>query len=303
MRRAILLTALCVALPLPAHAAPRDDDDRPFRRGTILPSLGLGGTFSSRYGGTLSVGAGASYFVVGGLGIGLHLRNHTTFLSRDLKAELPPEVLAKIPTNEFSIMPGLMWVFYRGYRVAPYITGSVGPVFLNHKRGVLGQWSVGPGILIGTGSPLWIDLGFGVSMRITRDRCERAYEVFDTSYSCGVLFGFRGGILFGLGGRRHSASTRPSPPPNYNPPPASAYPAPAEPPPVTEPVPEDSPPPSAAPPGESAPEDTTSQPPPADAEPDAVAPPPPPGEAPATPPAESPPPATTGESLYVPPPA
>lgn len=300
MRRAILLTVFA-ALALPVQTARGgDDDDRPFRRGMILPSVALGGSFTRNYGGSLLVGAGASYFVVGGLAVGLHLRNVSTFYSQDYKQTYAPW-FSQIPTNEFSLTPSLLWVIYRGQRVAPYVSLGAGPVFLNKKRGVLGQWSVGPGVMIGTGGPLWIDLGLGFGMRFTGDRCERAYTFTapgaGTLYAdraCSFTWGFRGGLVFGIGGRRQPRikNSRPSPPPGYQSPPASSYP---EPEPYTapapaQPVPEASPPPSPPPPVEP----PSEGPPPAPLEPAPAPLETPPEPSPAPPP---------GESLTVPPPA
>ncbi|PCC70514.1 hypothetical protein SAMN02745121_06567 [Nannocystis exedens] len=300
MRRTVVLTAL-VALAMPVQAARADDDDRPFRRGTILPSFSLGGSFSRNYGGSLLVGAGASYFVAGGFAVGLHLRNVTTFYSQYFKEQVGPDIFAKIPTNEFSLTPSLLWVIYRGERAAPYLSFGVGPVFLNKQRGVLGQWTVGPGVMIRAGGSLWLDLGLGLGMRFTKDRCQDAYNYLDpiTDYACSFTWGFRAGLVFGLGGRRQAQPSQPSPPAQYNPPPASSYPAPAQ------PGPNASPPPAPAAPVQAPPE-TPPQP---------ATPPPTPVETPTpenSPPA-APPPATTptetspvpppGENLPVPPPA
>ncbi|WAS93491.1 hypothetical protein [Nannocystis punicea] len=301
MRRTVVLTAL-LALALPVQAAHADDDYRPFRRGTVLPSFSLGGSFSRNYGGSLAVGAGASYFVVGGFAVGLHLRNVTTFYSQYFKEQVGPDIFAKIPTNEFSLTPSLLWVIYRGERVAPYLSFGVGPVFLNKHRGVMGQWTVGPGVMFRAGNSLWLDLGLGLGMRFTKDRCQDAYDYLDpiTDYACSFTWGFRAGLVFGLGGRRPAqAPARPSPPAQYTPPPASAYPPPAQ------PGPNASPPPTPAAPVEAPPE---GPPPPATPAPMPVETP-----TPANPPPATPPPANTptetapvpppGENLPIPPPA
>ena len=298
MRRTVVLTAL-VALAMPVRAAQADDDYRPFRRGTILPSFSLGGSFSRNYGGSLLVGAGASYFVAGGFAVGLHLRNVTTFYSQYFKEQVGPDIFARIPTNEFSLTPSLLWVIYRGERVAPYLSFGVGPVFLNKQRGVMGQWTVGPGVMIRAGGSLWLDLGIGLGMRFTKDRCQEAYDYLDpiTDYACSFNWGFRAGLVFGLGGRRQaSPPSQPSPPAHYTPPPASSYPAPAQ------PGPDASPPATPAAPVEAPPEG-----------PPQPTPPPPPVETPtpANPPAPTPTPTPTetspvpppGENLPLPPPA
>lgn len=317
MRRTVVLTAL-VALALPVQAARANDDHRPFRRGTILPSVALGGSFSRNYGGTLLVGAGASYFVAGGFAVGLHLRNLSTFYSQSYKEYVGPSIFAQIPTNEFSLTPSLLWVLYRGERFAPYVSFGIGPVFLNKQRGVLGQWNIGPGVMIRAGGPVWIDLGLNFGMRFTNDRCQEAYTfiepgvgTYHADYACSFTWGFRGGLVFGIGGRRQSAP-RSSPPPSYQAPPASSYPPPAP----AQPVPSASPPPSAAPPlegatppaapapapGEGAPPPATTAPvatPPATTPPATT----PPATTPAPMPTETAPVPPPGESVPVPPPA
>lgn len=293
MRAAHVSLAL-VVLAAPSRAHAYDDDDRPFGRGTILPSVALGGSFAGRYGGSLLVGAGASYFVAKGFAVGLHLRNVSTFYSSTFKAELG-RAFDQVPTNEFSLMPSVMWVLWRSRSFSPYLTAGVGPVFLNKHRGTLGQWSAGPGFLIGFGGAMFIDLGLAFGMRFTSGRCEAAYTfndpdtgtTFTNGAACSFTWGFRGGIVFGIGGRRGPRSGSSAPPPSYSSPPPSSYPATTyTPPPASEPpVSNDSPTPSAAQPVDAAPTEP------------ALA----PAPAPAPAPAQPPPPA--GESLPVPPPA
>lgn len=286
--RAVHLTLALVVLAAPARALAYDDDDRPFGRGTILPSVALGGSFSGRYGGSLLVGAGASYFVAKGFAVGLHLRNVSTFYSSTFKAELG-RAFEQVPTNELSLMPSAMWVLWRSRTFSPYLTAGVGPVFLNKHRGALGQWSAGPGFLIGFGGAMFIDLGLSFGMRFTGDRCEAAYTfkdpdtggTFTNGAACSFTWGFRGGIVFGFGGRRGPrSSSSSSPSPSYQGPPPSSYPAPTyTPPPSGPPVSNDSPTPSAAQPVDAAPTE------------------------PALAPAPTDPSAPAGESLPVPPPA
>lgn len=263
MRRA-LVPATLIVLALPARAAASEPDDRPFGRGVILPSLALGGSFARGYGGSLLVGAGASYFVAPGLAVGLHVRNVTSFYSQSYKDYLG-DAFAQVPTNVLSVTPGITWVIYRSRRVAPYIHAGIGPVFLNKHRPALGQWTAGPGVMIGTGGGLFFDLGIGFSMMFPRSRCERAYTFVDPStsttfvneYACSLVFGFRGGLVFGFGGRREPRPSAPppnyAPPPSYSPPPS--YPPPSAPPPSApvEAVPEDSAAPAPAPAPEPAP--------------------------------------------------
>jgi hypothetical protein len=295
VRTAIALIVLA-ALAAPTTAAASDGDDRPFGRGVLLPSLSFGGGFARGYGGRLLVGAGASYFVANGFAVGMHLRNVTSFYSQDIKS-LP--YYSQIPTNQLSLIPHVTWVFYRSRTISPYISAGVGPVFLNKGRGTLGEWQAGPGLLIGTGGPIFIDLGITFGARFTRDRCQDAFTFIDPStdfsdnsfaqYACSWTFGFRGGIVFGFGGSRERRSGS-SPPPVEPTPSQPTYPAPAPAPaPVAtpQPAPDDSPQPSTVQPIDAAP--PPASPPPA-------TPPPSPSEGPvAAPPA--------GESVPVPPPA
>jgi hypothetical protein len=198
VRRALpLALSLLTLLTMPATAAARpfsrEPDDKPWVRGTLMPSFGLGGSFGSRGGGSLLVAAGLSYFVVNNLGFGLSLRNFTTFLPSSLKADFPG-IEKQIPTNEFSVIPGVTLMLYRSYRFTPYIGAGVGPVFLNHKRGVVGEWNAGPGVLIGLGRMFAFSLGVNFSMRFPGDRCDAAYRYQGTDAtvsfnSCGVRWG------------------------------------------------------------------------------------------------------------------
>ena len=264
------LALAALVVPQVASARPLSliPDDRPWTRGTLMPSFGLGGSFGSRGGGSLLVGAGLNYFVVNNLSVGLHLRNFTTFLPPGLKSEFPG-IEKQIPTNEFSLIPGMTAVLYRSYRASPYVFAGVGPVFLNHKRGVIAEWNAGPGVLIGLGQRMAIDLGLNFSMRFPGDRCETAYTYAGTEGSvvfnaCGFRWGIRAGLVFGFGVGR---ARHPAPPPQdpYNPPqgtspgypepapePLPVAPTPAEPeaPPAPAPVPDS---PMPAPPGAPAP--------------------------------------------------
>lgn len=265
MRRALSLAlSLLTLLTLPATAAARpfsrEPDDKPWVRGTLMPSFGLGGSFGSRGGGSLLIAGGLSYFFINNLGLGLSLRNFTTFLPPSLKRDFPG-IEKQIPTNEFSVIPGMTLVLYRSFRFSPYVNAGVGPVFLNHKRGVVGEWNAGPGVLIGLGRMLALSLGVNFSMRFPADRCDAAYRYDGADYSvsfnsCGVRWGIQGGLVFGFGvGRKRNPP--PPPEPAYAPEPAypayPAYPEPAaapEPYPAPAPPPADEPPVSAEPPSE-----------------------------------------------------
>ena len=311
MRRALpLALSLLTTITLPATATARpfsrEPDDKPWVRGTLMPSFGLGGSFGSRGGGSLLVAAGLSYFVVNNLGFGLSLRNFTTFLPSSLKADFPG-IEKQIPTNEFSVIPGMTLVLYRSFRFSPYVAGGVGPVFLNHKRGVVGEWNAGPGFLLGIGRRMAIDIGVTFSMRFPGDKCDAAYSYAGTGGNvvffgaCGLRWGIRAGLVFGFGVGRKRHQAPPPEDPYYTPPPQPA-PAPSPgyaPPnagyaPPPEPAPPPGPPP-APPPG----------PPPEPVAPPLEGPAPPPAAAPAEtvpvtpPPADAPP---VGESVPVSPP-
>ncbi|MBL8976083.1 MAG: hypothetical protein JNK56_36095 [Myxococcales bacterium] len=294
MRRALPLTALLLAAALgwPSVAAARPfsptPDDKPWTRGTLMPSFGLGGSFYRGGGGNLLVAAGLNYFFVNNLGLGLQLRNFSTFLPSYYKQDYPG-IEKQIPTNEFSMIPGVTVMLYRSYRFTPYLYGGVGPVFLNHKRGVVGEWNAGPGFLIGLGRRMALDLGVNFSMRFPGDKCDAAYSYNGSGGNavffgaCGLRWGIRAGLVFGLGVGRQK---RPAPPPEdpyYTPQPEPAptpgYPAPEPagyaPPTAPAPAPEpttpvapvaptpEGPAPAAPPPGEPAPSPPPVDPPPA----------------------------------------
>lgn len=293
MRLALPLTLSLVALaPAVASARPFSTvpDDRPWGRGTLMPSLALGGSFNRGGGGSLLIGAGLTYFAVNNLGVGLNLRNFTSFLPSYLKTDYPG-IEKAIPTNEFSIIPSLMFVLYRSYRFSPYVHAGVGPVFLNHKHGVLGEWNAGPGVLIGLGQRFAINVGVTFSSRFPVDKCDTAYTYGNTTLvgACGFRWGINVGLVFGFGvGRQRRDPNdpyqqQPSSPPPPQSPPQSTYPAPQQPPPTYAP-PSEQPPPYEQPapaPAEPPPYAPPSQPVP-EASPPA---PPPPGESvPVTPP-------------------
>ncbi|MBK7830228.1 hypothetical protein [Nannocystis sp.] len=233
--RALPLTVSLVvaALAWPSLAAARPfspkPDDKPWTRGTLMPSFGLGGSFYRGGGGNLLVAAGLNYFFVNNLALGLQLRNFSTFLPSYYKQDYPG-IEKQIPTNEFSMIPGVTVMLYRSYRFTPYIYGGVGPVFLNHKRGVVGEWNAGPGLLIGIGRRMALDIGVNFSMRFPGDKCDAAYSYAGATSNvvffgaCGLRWGIRAGLVFGFGvGRqRHQAPppedpytspSRSSPPP------------------------------------------------------------------------------------------
>lgn len=303
MRRALPLTAslLAAALAWPQGAAARPfspkPDDKPWTRGTLMPSFGLGGSFYRGGGGNLLVAAGLNYFFINNLGLGLQLRNFTTFLPSYYKSQYPG-IEKQIPTNEFSMIPGVTVMLYRSFRFTPYIYGGVGPVFLNHKRGVVGEWNAGPGFLIGIGRRMALDIGVNFSMRFPGEKCDAAYSYNGDGSNavffgaCGIRWGIRAGLVFGFGvGRQKHQAPPPEDPyaqpyqPQPQPAPTPGYPAPSPgyaPPTTPAPAPEPAPAPApVAPPEGSTPESPPAEPAPAPLPPE----PPPVGESvPVTPP-------------------
>jgi hypothetical protein len=227
--RALPLTVslLAAALVWPSVATARpfspQPDDKPWTRGTLMPSFGLGGSFYRGGGGNLLVAAGLNYFFVNNLALGLQLRNFSTFLPSYYKQDYPG-IEKQIPTNEFSMIPGVTVMLYRSFRFTPYIHGGVGPVFLNHKRGVVGEWNAGPGFLIGIGRRMALDIGVNFSMRFPGDKCDAAYSYNGSGGNavffgaCGLRWGIRAGLVFGFGVGRKRHQAPPPEDPYYTPP-------------------------------------------------------------------------------------
>lgn len=193
------------------------NSDRPWGKGILMPSLALGGSFG---GGNdinhVLIGAGVSYYVLSGFAVGLTLTDQIFFLSADFKARYPG-IQNAIPTNHFTMMPTLQYVFWRNPWFSPYAFAGTGPVFLNHKNGVIAQWTAGPGFYIGTGSPVFIDLGVSFSGSYPTDKCRDAFShtvgnTLITTSNCSWGWGIRGGLVlaFGVGGRKQR-STPPFP--------------------------------------------------------------------------------------------
>ena len=227
--RALPLTVslLAAALVWPSVATARpfspQPDDKPWTRGTLMPSFGLGGSFYRGGGGNLLVAAGLNYFFVNNLALGLQLRNFSTFLPSYYKQDYPG-IEKQIPTNEFSMIPGVTVMLYRSFRFTPYVHGGVGPVFLNHKRGVVGEWNAGPGFLIGIGRRMALDIGVNFSMRFPGDKCDAAYSYNGSGGNavffgaCGLRWGIRAGLVFGFGVGRKRHQAPPPEDPYYTPP-------------------------------------------------------------------------------------
>jgi hypothetical protein len=205
VRRLALSALLTIALASPTRTAWAKDDakGRPFARGTFVPALNAGAGFSQDLT-VISVGLGASYFLVHGLAAGLQVSNTFLIWSSGIKARFD-RIEEEIPTNVVRLTPTLQYVFWRSRWFSPYVLGGVGPVFFNHGGGTLGEWTAAPGALIGLGGRVYLDLGVGFSGTFPRSDCDAAFSYNDTSDPprtvsaegfCGFRWGPRLGFLF-----------------------------------------------------------------------------------------------------------
>ena len=182
--------------------------ERPWQRGIVMPSIGFGVGFQPSLT-QLSLSIGGSYFVAKGLAIGLGVSDTVFIFSQDFRATYPG-IEKQVATNMLRVMPSLRYVFWRNRRFSPYVQGGVGPVFLNHGGGTIGEWNAGPGAYIGLGGPVFLDLGVGFSARFPREACDRAffYESPDVAGqvidACSFRWGPRLGLVVALGTRRRS---------------------------------------------------------------------------------------------------
>ncbi len=223
-----VLAAVAVALACPteAEAAPTPRDDRPFGKGTWLPTFGLGaGGFFSDIA-NVSVGLGFNYFLVHGLSAGLSFSDTILIYRSALKAQYPG-IEDSLPTNIFDITPSLRYVFLRSRRFSPYVFAGAGPVFFNHGAGTHGQWAAGPGVFFNVGGPLFVNVSVTFSSMFPVDRCNDAvtYESDEGAIQLGVCsfqWGPQLGAVLAFGGgraerrRRREQQERPEP---YYPPP------------------------------------------------------------------------------------
>ncbi len=228
---AVAAVAGVLLAPAQASAAP-DEQGRPWARGTVVPSFGLGFGYSQDLV-SLSFGLGGSYFIADGFSLGLHLDDEILLYSKSLKGELP-DLENQIPTNVFSLTPVFQWVFLRRPRFSPYIFGGLGPVFFNNDSGVFGHWTAGPGAYVGLGGPVWLDLGVGFSGLFPTQSCNDAFvyepggqgsglEPIPVLDYCSFRWGPRLGLVLALGGGRSGTADRaPAPDPFQAPPLAAA---------------------------------------------------------------------------------
>ncbi len=288
--RWLLAASLAGATGLTAQVARAADDDRdeergPWSRGTIVSSLGFGGSFG-QYIHELQFELGVNYFVWHGLGLGLDV-DDTIYIFREEFRRAYPRVKELSATNEVGLMPTLQYVFLRRFRVSPYVRAGLGPVFYNHKRGTVGEWMVGPGVYITIWGPLAFKIGIEFSAQFPLEKWRNAFR-YDpdpyvdeitgltidppvksfrgcaiTSSLCSFNISFGGGLVFlfrpDLKTRKRDKERREPPPapvnPMYEEPPVQAEPEPVEPEPVEPETTDELAPPEDAPPEDAPPED------------------------------------------------
>ncbi len=212
-----LAIAIAIAMPAVASAAPQSDAERPWGRGTMVPTFGFG-LGLGRDATQLGFGLGFRYFAIGGLGLGLSLTDSITIFSDSLKTRYPG-LTDRIPTNIFRITPSVQYVFFRSRWFSPYVHAGVGPSFFNNRRGVVGHWVAGPGAYIGIGGPVSLNLGVDFSSMFPSDKCNRAYRyqgaAGDVQFTgfCGFSWGPNIGIVVAFGGGRSKRRAPRSAPP------------------------------------------------------------------------------------------
>lgn len=195
----VLPLALSLLTALPANAAAKAPE-RPWGRGTLMPSFAVGGSLLiDNPGARVQVAGGLSYYVIDNLAVGLSLRNLSRFLGSEEASY--PGVTSQIATNEFSVTPGLTTMLHRGRIVSPILGLGAGPIVMNNRLGVIGEVVFTPAMLIRVHPRVALNLGFEVSVRFPRARTRGAYE--DASIDYTVYFpnplhvGFQVGVAFG----------------------------------------------------------------------------------------------------------
>jgi hypothetical protein len=202
-RHALPVLAACATL-LFGSAAEANSDGKPWGKGVMMPSIGIGAGFGSELT-TLNFGLGFGYFVVNGLRLGLSVSD-TVFIYHDSIKQDLPGLTDQVTTNTVSLVPNLQFVFFRHRRFSPYAFAGVGPEFRNHGGGTVGKWVAGPGVYIGIVGPVAIDIGFGFSSKFPVDQCEEAFFYSGPTAQgvvvddCSLNYGPRFGIVIGLGG-------------------------------------------------------------------------------------------------------
>jgi len=208
----LFMVALGIGLawsaPVAAKPSAESQDDRPWGKGLLVPSFGLGGSFSggagSLFAGALSFGGGASYFVANGVAVGLSFNNDIRFFSQSARDDFPG-VEDNLPTYSGRLTPQVTFVPFRSRRFSPYLRGGLGPVFLNNGGGVLAEWSVAVGGWVGIGKRAALDIGLGASQSFPGSRCDDSWSftasngnVVDGRANCGLFFYPQIGIVFAI---------------------------------------------------------------------------------------------------------
>lgn len=189
---ALTLGALVLLAPGSAFAAPPEQPPAPFGKGTIVPRLGLGVNLGDDVS-SVNWALGAGYFVVDGLEVGARVSGLHLIWDAGLKSELPG-IEDELPGTLIDVTPLLRFVFFRSPYFSPYAFGGVGPTFVtnNAPAPVIGHWTAGPGVAIGFGAHVFLDISVSFSGRMTVATCEEAFT--DTFESA------EGPVEFELGG-------------------------------------------------------------------------------------------------------
>lgn len=177
----LLTLAWAFAWSSDAHAR-EDEQGRPFARGTVIPRLGVGFGYSQDLF-SIGWGVGAGYYVVNGLELGASVGGTHLIWNRNIKATYPG-IADKLPGTLIEITPHLRYVFYRSQWFSPYLLAGVGPTFLTHNAPAptIGHWTAGPGVYIGLGRYVFLDIGVRFSGRFPSGTCTAAFtDVFETS--------------------------------------------------------------------------------------------------------------------------
>ncbi|MEM9455569.1 MAG: hypothetical protein AAGF11_15415 [Myxococcota bacterium] len=222
---ALLAAAITLVGPRSAQAA--SSDDRPWGKGTLVPTFGLGagGFFSDLA--YVGFGLGFNYYLINGLSAGLSLSDTILIYRSSLKAQYPG-IERELPTNIFDITPTLQYVFFRSRRFSPYVYSGVGPVFFNHGAGTHGQWVAGPGVFFNVAGPVYLNVSVAFSGMFPAQRCRDALT-YDSSAGpvqldlCSFQWGPQIGAVLAFGGRRAQQRRRErerreqrEPPPYYD---------------------------------------------------------------------------------------
>jgi opacity protein-like surface antigen len=166
----------CAAMTMIASPA---EARGPFPRGTLAPSLNVGGGYDGTAG-RINIGGGLTYFLVNGFGVGLSLADNIVIFTKRTKDRYPG-VERNLPTNTFALIPNVRYVVPTK-RVSPYIGAGFGPVFYNNSLGTLGMWTAGTGVYFRLGRVLFAQVGVGLSGQVSDAKYQEitSYTTEDT---------------------------------------------------------------------------------------------------------------------------